>query len=161
MVFKDIYFIGGGLASEDLFLLDLRRGEENATWIIVKTSGPTPGKRYGHTMTYVKPYFVVFGGHVGNELLNDTWILSIEKVPFAWEKITMKRDPPLARDYHSAACCNIGTAAGMVVVFGGRSSDQNPLNDSWGLRKHRDGSWEWVKAPYKGTRVPSIRYQVC
>jgi protein phosphatase len=23
------------------------------------------------------------------------------------------------------------------------------LNDTWGLRKHKDGRWSWVKAPYK------------
>jgi hypothetical protein len=37
----------------------------------------------------------------------------------------------------------------MVVIFGGRSSEQYALNDSWGLRRHRNGTWDWVKAPYK------------
>jgi len=34
------------------------------------------------------------------------------------------------------------------------------LFDIWGLRKHRDGRWDWVKAPYKsqgGGPIP--RYQ--
>lgn len=141
-------------------MLDLRQGEEKASWINVKTAGPNPGKRYGHTMNFVKPFLVVFGGHIGNDLSNDTWVLSIEKTPFTWEKLAMKHDSPPARDYHSTATCNIGMASGMVVVFGGRAADQTPLNDSWGLRKHRDGSWEWIKAPNKGTKVPSLRYQV-
>jgi len=48
----------------------------------------------------------------------------------------------------------------MVVVFGGRSNDSNALNDTWGLRRHRDGRWDWVKAPYKGDRENPIgRYQ--
>jgi protein phosphatase len=45
----------------------------------------------------------------------------------------------------------------MIVVFGGRSADQSPLNDAWGLRRHRNGNWDWVKAPYKSK--PRPRYQ--
>lgn len=37
----------------------------------------------------------------------------------------------------------------MLVVFGGRGADQSPLNDTWGLRKHRDGRLDWMRAPYK------------
>ena len=37
----------------------------------------------------------------------------------------------------------------MMVVFGGRTTDQSALNDTWGLRKHRDGRLDWIKAPYK------------
>jgi protein phosphatase len=34
---------GGSLASDDLFLLDMRNGEDNATWMIVPVVGSTPG----------------------------------------------------------------------------------------------------------------------
>lgn len=48
----------------------------------------------------------------------------------------------------------------MLVVFGGRTTDQSPLDDTWGLRKHRDGRLDWVRAPYKaGSRMPNARYQ--
>lgn len=48
----------------------------------------------------------------------------------------------------------------MMVVFGGRTSDQTALKDSWGLRRHRDGRWDWVKAPYKpNCDEPLSRYQ--
>ena len=43
------------------------------------------------------------------------------------------------------------------MIFGGRASDNNPLNDSWGLRKHRNGAWDWVRAPEKTS--PTARYQ--
>ena len=138
----------------------MRKGDENATWIVVKVAGATPGKRYGHTLSFSKPYLILFGGHIDSEPLNDTWVLSIEKVPFAWEKIEIKSDIPAARAYHSAAVCGLGAATGMVVIFGGRGTDQNPRNDAWGLRRHRNGSWEWVKAPYKGAKAPTPRYQV-
>jgi hypothetical protein len=48
----------------------------------------------------------------------------------------------------------------MMVVFGGRTNDQTALSDSWGLRRHRDGRWDWVKAPYKpNSQEPLSRYQ--
>lgn len=55
-----------------------------------------------------------------------------------------------------------GSANGMMVIFGGRGPDTNALNDTWGLRRHRDGKWDWVKAPYKNTNPndnPLSRYQ--
>lgn len=48
----------------------------------------------------------------------------------------------------------------MMVIFGGRTSDQSALNDIWGLRRHRNGSWDWLRAPYKTNKaLPSPRYQ--
>ena len=57
--------LGGGLASDDLYLLDLKDGEDKATWSIVGVVGPTPGRRYGHTLVFAKPFLVVFGGNTG------------------------------------------------------------------------------------------------
>jgi hypothetical protein len=160
VLFRNEKLIGGGLASDDLYLLDLRKKDETGIWLVVKVVGPTPGKRYGHTMSYSKPYLIVFGGYSGTEPQNDTWMLSIENPPFSWTKLTTSGDLPPARLYHTAAVCGVGSAAGMVVVFGGRGTDQSALNDLWGLRKHRDGRWDWVKAPSKGSIVPTGRYQV-
>ncbi len=137
----------------------MRKGEFNSVWITVKVHGPTPGKRYGHTMVFVKPHLVVFGGHADNELRNDTWVLSIEKVPFVWEKVVTAERPP-ERIYHTASVCAAGQAAGTLFVFGGRASDQTALNDVWGLRKRKDAGWDWVKAPYKRSKIPAARYQV-
>jgi protein phosphatase len=67
----------------------------------------------------------------------------------------------MVRVYHSAALCNTGSANGMMVVFGGRTADQSALNDTWGLRRHRDGRWDWVRAPYRvNGETPTHRYQV-
>ena len=60
--------LGGGLASDDLYLLDLKEGEEKAAWNIVPVVGPTPGRRYGHILVYAKPFLVVFGGNTGIRL---------------------------------------------------------------------------------------------
>ncbi len=59
----------------------------------------------------------------------------------------------------------------MIVVYGGRKytkKDQNnsqrhsngcALNDIWGLRKHRDGRWDWVTPPKSEFYTPMGRYQ--
>lgn len=56
---------GGSLASDDLYLLDMRNGEEMAQWMIVPVVGSTPGRRYGHTIIFSKPHLLVFGGNTG------------------------------------------------------------------------------------------------
>ena len=68
----------------------------------------------------------------------------LEKAPFFWSKLECDGDLPLVRVYHSAALCSTGTANGMMVIFGGRTADQSALCDTWGLRRHRDGRWDWV-----------------
>ena len=46
----------------------------------------------------------------------------------------------------------------MMVIYGGRGSDSSSLSDTWGLRRHRDGRWDWVKAPYKPNgELPTAR----
>ncbi len=130
--------------------------------MIVPVVGSTPGRRYGHTLVYSKPNLVIFGGNNGTETVNDVWALNVEKAPFSWSRLEASGTLPTARVYHSAALCACGSAAGMIVVFGGRAADQNSLCDSYGLRKHRDGHWDWVLAPYKaGTEQPLKRYQHC
>jgi protein phosphatase len=46
-----------------------------------------------------------------------------------------------------------------VVIFGGRAADKSALKDTWGLRRHQNGTWDWVKAPYKKDGLkPASRY---
>lgn len=151
---------GGSLASDDLYLLDMRNGEDQAQWMIVPVVGSTPGRRYGHSIIFSKPHLLVFGGNTGQEAVNDVWCLSVEKAPFSWIKLDCGREAPQVRVYHSAALCQTGSATGMMVCFGGRTTDQSSLQDTWGLRRHRDGRWDWVKAPYKSQQDgPIPRYQ--
>jgi len=150
------------LASDELFLLDIRNGEDKAQWMMVPVVGTTPGRRYGHTLVYFKPNLLIFGGNNGTDAVNDVWLLNVEKAPFTWAKLDIAGELPPGRTYHSASLCTSGTATGMIVIFGGRGYDQSPLNDGWGLRKHRDGHWDWVMAPYKPhSEVPLKRYQHC
>lgn len=147
------------MAPESLFLF--RYQNEKANWSEVKTVGEKPARRYGHTITFSAPYVILFGGITGSETVNDSWCLNIDKEPFQWARLVCKGEVPSPRVYHSAAHCQSGAATGMIVIFGGRSGDrQDALNDAWGLRKHRDGRWDWVKAPYHHNGIqPKARYQ--
>ncbi|CDR94993.1 kelch repeat domain containing/Serine/threonine protein phosphatase protein, putative [Babesia bigemina] len=151
---------GGSLSSDELYLLDLRR-EKHLSWITVPTTGRSPGRRYGHTMVFCKPNLIVIGGNDGQQASNDVWFLNVEKSPFCWVEVvfppTLKQPPK--RVYHSADLCREGPAATMIVIFGGRSSDNRSLNDIWGLRQHRDSTWDWMEAPVRFVSVPEPRYQ--
>jgi protein phosphatase len=154
---------GGSLAPDDLHMLEVSRtSSDEAQWLKIMTEGVGPGKRYGHTMVFSEPHLMVFGGNTGSESVNDVWILAIDKTPLTWVKVICSSPTaPPARVYHSAALCSLGSAAGMVVIFGGRGHNGVALNDTWGFRKHRDGRFDWVKAPYKNHKPePSGRYQV-
>ena len=86
-------------------------------------AGNTPGRRYGHSLVYSKPYLLVFGGNTGSDTVGDIWSLNVEKAPFQWHKLDCGSDGPKPRAYHSASLCVSGAANGMMVIFGGRAAD--------------------------------------
>jgi protein phosphatase len=111
-------------------------------------------------MSYLKPYLVVFGGNIGNRITNEIWLINIDDGILEWKKLEPLGDSPGNRMYHASSVCRSGGASGMLIVFGGRSDNNNALNDTWGLRKHRNGTWDWVKAPYVTNYIPFKRFQV-
>ena len=80
---------------------------------------------------------------------------------YEWKQVEYGKDViiPPARMYHSAGICKNGRAKGMILIFGGRADKSTPLNDLWGLRKHRNGTWEWISAPCSNKVTPLKRYQ--
>ena len=53
--------------------------------MIVPVVGKTPGRRYGHSIVFSKPFLIVFGGNTGTEPVNDVWCLNVDKAPFSWQ----------------------------------------------------------------------------
>lgn len=111
-------------------------------------------------MCYIKPFLIVFGGNLGNKITNDIWIINIDDGLLEWKKLEPSGEAPVPRMYHASVVCKYGSAAGMMIIHGGRSESNIALNDCWGLRKHRNGSWDWVKAPYLVGYSPWKRFQV-
>ncbi|CAD8147747.1 unnamed protein product [Paramecium octaurelia] len=151
---------GGSLASDDLYLLDLRSADDIGEWSVVPVVGITPGRRYGHTLTFTKQFLIIFGGSTGMEPINDCWCINVERKSFAWVKIECQSEQPMARVYHSASVCTNDIANETIIIFGGRSKDQQPMNDAWKLKRHADGRWDWIKVIYKlDIEQPKGRYQ--
>lgn len=63
-------------------MLDMK--EDVGIWNVVNVKNRTPGKRYAHSFLYLKPYLVVIGGNVDNNVMNDVWVLDIQKKPLMW-----------------------------------------------------------------------------
>jgi protein phosphatase len=150
--------VGGSIAKEQLFHLKVEGTK--AIWTEVKTTGDKPGPRYGHALAFCKPNLILFGGSTGTETMNDTWCLNISEKTLTWSKLEISGILPSPRVYHSADLCQYGGASGMIIVFGGRDVEGRTLNEVWGLRKHRDGKWDWTRPPEKQDSVaPLGRYQ--
>ena len=146
--------LGGELADDELYQLDFLSLNDKAYWGVKNCNGSSPGARYGHVMQYLKPYLIIHGGNTGSEPVGDLWSLDLQG-NCIWKKIDPGNPIPPSRVYHSSSICKTGTASGMMVIFGGRGTDQSPLKDTWGLRKHRDGRLDWMQAPYKNNHQPS------
>ncbi len=95
-------------------------------------------------MVYSKPFYIVFGGN-STKITNEVWLANIDDERIEWKRVETTGDTPCPRIYHAAAICKVGSAAGMIITFGGRSDTCAALNDVWGLIKHRNNSWDWVR----------------
>lgn len=150
---------GGQLAPDIVYYLDINNGFNQCSWNILSTTGISPGKRYGHSMAFISPNLFVFGGNIGSKLTNDIHVINVEDSKNnEWIRLEPNSDLPQPRMYHSFNTCKFGTAKGMMIVFGGRAENGSALNDIWGFRRHRDGRWDWTKAPYQNFE-PTKRFQ--
>ena len=133
----------GWLTDDKLWYLNFKNFEK-LSWNICETVGKTPGPRYGHSLNFINPYFVLFGGCNPN-VLNDLWIINIDINPSEWVKINFENDVliPCARLYHRCAICEKGEYLGGMIIHGGRDNENKALNDVWVLKKNRKGNWAW------------------
>ena len=142
----------GGLAEDSLYLFTLNKNnEDEGEWKTIITYGPTPGERYGHSLSYLNPYFILFGGNCNPTLSNDIWIINLNDNDnnnnYQWLKIDYindKENIPVERLYHSSEVCNFGKYKNKLIIFGGRDSNNNQLNDLWVL-DIKDNKGEFVQ----------------
>ena len=155
----------GGLAEDCLYIFSLNpKDEKEGIWAKIKTEGPTPGGRYGHSLTFLNPYFVLFGGNFNPNLSNEIWIININDTNDVcqWIKINYSDDKdniPVERLYHSSEVCNYGKYKNRLIIFGGRDSKNNPLNDLWILDiKDDQGEWTKVLPKNNNSLTPRINH---
>ena len=155
----------GGLAEDEIWLLYLNEGSEGeGEWkkYFVK-NGISPGPRYGHSLNFIKPYFVLFGGNFNPSLSNEVWIVNIDEKVGEWKKILFQNNvSPSPRLYHTSQICNYGKYKGKMIIFGGRDSNENPLNDIWILELNNINKekevWNWERAIIKNNDEIVPRY---
>ncbi|KAJ4485930.1 hypothetical protein J3R30DRAFT_3282095 [Lentinula aciculospora] len=110
---------------DGLYLLNLVSRE----WTRVTVSGPSPAGRYGHAVTMAHTSkFIVFGGQVDGEFLNDLWSFDLNSLRTrpTWELIEpTSPERPAHRTGH--VCINYGDR---ILIFGG-TDGQYHYNDTW------------------------------
>ncbi|KAJ7042429.1 hypothetical protein C8F04DRAFT_945639 [Mycena alexandri] len=108
-----------------LYLLNLVSRE----WTKVTVYGPSPAGRYGHAVTMAAgSKFIVFGGQVDGEFLNDLWAFDLNslRTRATWELCEpVSAERPAHRTGH--ACI---TYENRIIVFGG-TDGQYHYNDTW------------------------------
>ncbi|KAH7282378.1 hypothetical protein KP509_35G027800 [Ceratopteris richardii] len=131
-----------GHATEDLHVLDL--AQVKPKWHRLVVQGLSPGPRYGHVMELIQQrYLIVVGGNNGKKYLSDTWSLDTATKPYEWRRLEPEGDTIPSCMYATASA----RADGLLLLCGGRDGSGMPLDSAYGLVKHRDGRWEWVRAP--------------
>ncbi|ESK98105.1 cell polarity protein [Moniliophthora roreri MCA 2997] len=115
----------GEKLDDGLYLLNLVSRE----WTRVTVNGPTPVGRYGHAVTMANTSrFIVFGGQVDGEFLNDLWSFDLNSLRSraTWELIEpTSPERPAKRTGH--ICITYGDR---IVIFGG-TDGQYHYKDTW------------------------------
>ncbi|KAJ7431841.1 hypothetical protein B0H11DRAFT_2128705 [Mycena galericulata] len=110
---------------DSLYLLNL----VSRDWTKVTVYGPAPAGRYGHAVTMAAgSKFIVFGGQVDGEFLNDLWSFDLNTLRSRaqWELCEpASSERPAQRTGH--ACI---TFENRIIVFGG-TDGQYHYNDTW------------------------------
>ena len=173
---NQVLYYGGSIgngqyATDDLWFLDIKNQEE-ANWMQVPVDGPTPGPRYGHSMVYIYPNLILFGGSSNsgqnrkNVIMKDVWIFPTDKTPFNWIKLDTESNSLLtARLYHTSCVYQkINGENEALVLFGGRDSQNISLKDLCLLVKQKDNTnkeiYQWIYVtPKNNEPAPISRHQ--
>ncbi|KAF9455255.1 galactose oxidase, partial [Collybia nuda] len=109
---------------DGLYLLNLVSRE----WTRVSVNGTSPVGRYGHAVTMAGSKFIVFGGQVDGEFLNDLWSFDLNSriSKAVWEYLEpVGGEIPARRTGH--VCVTYGDR---IIIFGG-TDGQYHYNDTW------------------------------
>ena len=147
---NQVLYYGGSIgngqyATDDLWFLDIKNQEE-VNWMQVPIDGQTPGPRYGHSMVYIFPNLILFGGS-SNSGQNK-------------KNVIMKT----ARLYHTACVYQkINGESESLVLFGGRDSQNVSLKDLCLLVKQKENNkefYQWIYVtPRNNDPAPISRHQ--
>ncbi|XVF23203.1 hypothetical protein REPUB_Repub13aG0016800 [Reevesia pubescens] len=123
------------------------------SWRLLDVGSITPPPRGAHAACCISNRKIVIHGGIGlnGVRLGDTWVVELsENLCFGtWNEIVSHPSPP-ARSGHSLTC--IGET--QTILFGGRGSGYEVLNDIW-LLDVSEGYSKWVQICYELQNIPA------
>ncbi|KAF7048861.1 hypothetical protein CFC21_057522 [Triticum aestivum] len=118
--------------SSDTFDLNGRAFESSENWAVLSTDGDKPSPRFDHAAAMVGSKMIVFGGDSGNHLLDDTKILSLDKL--TWDSVASKvRVSPGGHRVQFRPCkghCLVPWGK-TVILVGGKSEPSSDRISVW------------------------------
>jgi hypothetical protein len=108
-----------------LYLLE---GEitDNLSWSILEVDPSiSPPSRYGHYMTFFDNHLIVFGGkNFNDKLLNDLWVMDLEKMKWIEIDYSNSKNIPLPKFLAGA---ELMKNQGLIVIYGGNDNEDKSL----------------------------------
>ena len=120
---KGLYIFGGKIPKNNILnknLYVLRLGKKPLDWVLLKTQGISPSRRYGTTMTFFEQsnILIIHGGSNNNGstnyVLNDTFILDLYNLNWIKVEYYDNKNKVLPRFFHHSFIYNND-----FIVFGG------------------------------------------
>ncbi len=128
--------------------------DPNSAWETLPTTGTVPSPRAEHTAVYdYSNKMVVFGGYTSTgsvvAVSSETYTLDFSFTPASWTKLDTSGEEIPVLYGHSAVWAEMGMETGMIV-FGGKDSLGNLLDDCWELVEST-----WTKISVTGDKPPA------
>uniref|UniRef100_A0A8I6XIS9 Acyl-CoA-binding domain-containing protein n=1 Tax=Hordeum vulgare subsp. vulgare TaxID=112509 RepID=A0A8I6XIS9_HORVV len=132
--------------SSDTFDLNGRAFENSENWAVLSTDGEKPSPRFDHAAAIVGSKMIVFGGDSGNHLLDDTKILSLDKL--TWDSVASKVcASPGGRPAQFRPCkghCLVPWGKNVILV-GGKSEPSSDRISVWTFNSETE-IWSHMEA---------------
>ena len=107
-----------------------------------------PVARAAHAAAKIGHYVYVFGGRNGPIRMNDMYALNMKTFEWIQIKANDEHHPVKGRSWHSLT----PISNNMLVLYGGFSMDNIPLNDCW-LFNTDHCTWQQVILPFDRPRL--------
>uniref|UniRef100_K3WYP9 Uncharacterized protein n=1 Tax=Globisporangium ultimum (strain ATCC 200006 / CBS 805.95 / DAOM BR144) TaxID=431595 RepID=K3WYP9_GLOUD len=124
--------------------------DQSFVWSQVPTEGERPSERYDCGFAMFEDKLIVVGGIVGNQRLNDLYLLDALESPPRWVKPPVTGTPP-----PTGSLLQTFVIGGMLYVIGG-TTDGKFLNELHAINL-KSGEWKWERLAIAG-QPPSMRY---
>ncbi|GAW82840.1 hypothetical protein, conserved [Plasmodium gonderi] len=135
-------------------------------WVHIKTAGKKPNNRYGHTLDFLYPHLILFGGNENiydEENLffkNDLWVLNINKCKtkydknrkkvlyFSWQEIEYQTIDPLGRYFHATTIWyDRENNVNNLILYGGKMKNRTSISNRLLSLQNNGNNWYWSILP--------------